>query len=303
MVVDEVWTLHCTEPSTHVFTFGNAIEVADPHVEDPNPDNNSASTDLSVDVIAEADIKISGQAFVDPPAEINVSQDVDVTLRKTLHNNGPDGPVNVSILAEADAPSGCTATPDTENPTSAILPVSTAVVVDEVWTLHCTQPSTHVFTFSNSIEVTDPHVEDTDLSNNSASAGLSVDVIAQADVKISSQQLISPPTELDVSQDVDVTLRKTLHNNGGYEPVDGGIESGGGGPDGGKVAPAARVPASVSGGGRTMDCWLTFRSASAMTFTSALVSAQLLSGLGSSTCGSLMSMISLRKVKLWRDGS
>ncbi len=246
VVVDEVWTISCSEPSTHVFTFNNAIVVTDAHVTDGNTTNNSASTQLSVDVIAQADVEISSQVVVSPPAEIDVSQDVPVTVRKTLHNNGGYGPVDVSISSSAVAPTGCTATAAGENPTSVSLPVNVNMVVDELWTLRCTEPSTHVFTFNNAITLTTPHVEDPDLTNDSASTQLSVDVIAQADVEISSQVVVSPPAEIDVSQDVPVTVRKTLHNNGGYGPVDVSISSSAVAPTGCTATAAGENPTSVS---------------------------------------------------------
>ena len=200
VTVDEAWTLHCTEPSTHTFTFNNSIAVSDAHVTDPTPGNNSASTSLTVDVIGSADVKIVEPVAGGPAdSKSTPAHNVDVTLRKTLHNNGGYGPVNVSIAASAVAPSGCTATPKT-NPTSASLPVSTDVTVDEVWTIHCTAPSTHGFTFNNAIAITTPHVTDPTPANNSASTPLSVDVIGSADVQVT-QSLVSPPTQMNVSAD------------------------------------------------------------------------------------------------------
>jgi len=225
VVVDELWTIHCSQPSSHSFSFDNAIAITTPHVSDPDPTNNAASTGLTVTATAQADVKISGQQFLDPPSEIPVSQNVDLTLRKTLHNNGGFGPVDVSISASATPPADCSATPDPANPTSANLPVSTDVVVDELWTIHCSQPSSHSFSFDNAIAITTPHVSDPDPTNNAASTGLTVTATAQADVKISGQQLLDPPSEIPVSQNVDVTLRKTLHNNGGFGPVDVSISA------------------------------------------------------------------------------
>jgi hypothetical protein len=216
--VDEVWTIHCTQPSTHSFTFNNSIATTTPEVIDPDAGNNTASTSWNVNVIALADAKISSQSLLNPPSQINVSQNHQVTLRKTLHNNGGYGSVNISITAGAAAPGGCTATASPANPTSASLPVSTVVTMDETWTIHCAAPSTHVFTFNDAIAVTDPHVVDPTPGNNSASTALSVDVIGPADVEITGQSLVTPPTSIDVSESVDVTLRKTLHNNGSYGP-------------------------------------------------------------------------------------
>ena len=173
--VDEVWTLHCTAPSTHAFTFNNAISVTTSGATDPVPGNNSASTPLSLDVIASADAKITGQALLSPPVELTQGVNTNVTLRKTLHNNGPFGPVDVSITANGVAPAGCTATPSGTNPTSANLPTSVAQTVDEVWTLNCTETGLKSFSFDNAIAVTTAHVNDPDGANNSASTTLNVD--------------------------------------------------------------------------------------------------------------------------------
>jgi hypothetical protein len=96
---------------------------------------------------------------------------VDVTLRKTLHNNGPAGPANVSISNTALPSPGCTATPKPTNPTSALLSVSVSQQVDEVWTIQCSTTGAKDFNFNNSIALTDPHLEDTNSANNSRHSG------------------------------------------------------------------------------------------------------------------------------------
>jgi hypothetical protein len=58
-----------------------------------------------------------------------------MSLRKTLHNIGTYGPVDVSITTTGTPPTpppACTVTADPANPTSATLPVSVDEVVDEV---------------------------------------------------------------------------------------------------------------------------------------------------------------------------
>jgi len=130
------------------------------------------------------DVEIVSQALIAPPTEINIGQDVQVTLRKTLRDNGPDwGYAVVSIAADAVAPAGCSAAPSPSNPTTADLSYpNTDVTVDESWTLHCSQPGIHEFTFNNVVGVTGPGFTfDPDLSNNSASTPLSVDVIGGLD--------------------------------------------------------------------------------------------------------------------------
>jgi hypothetical protein len=245
-VVDEGWTIHCSKPSSHTFSFNDSIAVTTSHVTDPDLTNNSASTGLTVKALAQADVKISSQALVSPPSEIDVSASVPITLRKHLHNVGTYGPVDVSISPSASAPADCTATPATGNPTSATLPVSVDTVVDEGWTIHCSKPSSHTFSFNDSIAVTTSHVTDPDLTNNSASTGLTVKALAQADVKISSQALVSPPSEIDVSASVPITLRKHLHNAGTYGPVEVSISPSASAPSDCTATPATGNPTSAT---------------------------------------------------------
>ena len=244
--VQQQFTIHCSQKCLHTFTFYNSITAKDPHVRDSQPANNTRSRILSIHSWAQADAKIVSQSFVGAPAEIPVSTNVDVTLRKTLHNNGPYGPVDVSISASAVAPADCTATAKAGNPTSARLPVSSAVVVDEVWTIRCDKPSSHSFTFNNSIVVTGVHVEDPTPGNNSASTGLTVAVLVEADVKVVGQQLVNPPASIPVSTPVDVTLRKTLHNNGPYSPVAVSISASATAPPDCTAAPKPGNPTSAN---------------------------------------------------------
>jgi hypothetical protein len=176
--------VHCYEPSTHVWHFTDDIEPADPlAIIDPDPSNNHLEFDLTLDCLAEADVQIKSQPFVAPPTEIYPGEDTDVTLRKTLHNIGPYGAVDVDITTDVTLPTPpptCTADPDPANPTTANLPVSVDVVVDEVWTINCDADATGVtFTFNNSIDLTPTlHLSDPDLMNNSISTDLIVDVVS-----------------------------------------------------------------------------------------------------------------------------
>jgi len=121
-----------------------------------------------------ADLDIVEQELVDPPAKMKVCQEVDVTLRKILHNSGPyEEPVEVSIVTSARPPADCTAVLR-DGPPTLTLPVSVDVVIDEVWTIHCATAGNRVFWFDNSVEVETPGVEDPDLSNNSVSTGLAL---------------------------------------------------------------------------------------------------------------------------------
>ncbi|MGQ9573485.1 MAG: dockerin type I domain-containing protein, partial [Dehalococcoidia bacterium] len=220
----------------------------EPHIIDPDMSNNSASTDLTVNAIGTADVKISSQALVSPPSQMDVSESKTVTLRKHLHNDGLYGPVDVSIAASASAPPDCTATPAPGNPTSANLPVSTDVAVDEGWTIHCSKASEHTFTFNDAIAITSPHVIDPNMGNNSAQTQLTVTAIGRSDVKVVGVS-VSGPAEIDVSADRDITVSTALHNDGPYGPVQVGLSYSGTAPPDCTLAtvgpPQVSLPVSV----------------------------------------------------------
>jgi len=185
-----------------------------------------------------ADVGIDGQSMLNPPSSIPVNQNVNLTLRKTLHNNGPNGPATVNISTQAIGPGDCTITPPSAP--SPSLPVSVNVTVDEVWTVRCSQASTHTFTFNNSIAVVAPWTDPVP-GNNSASTQLTTAVTASADVAIAAQSIVNPPSQIQCNQNVQVTLRKDIVNNGPYTPVDVNINTQGVAPTGCTITPPASL--------------------------------------------------------------
>ena len=185
-----------------------------------------------------ADVWIASQQLVDPPTDIDVSEDVVVTLRKVLHNDGPYGPVEVEIETWATAPQDCTAAPGTGNLTSASLPVSANVVIDETWTIHCDARSQHVFSFENHIE--DPAVADPDLGNNFASAQLTVDVWDQADLNMIDQYVEDPPAggTIPLGENVEIWVLTRVKNDGPFGGVDAVAETSATAPAGCDVSPS-----------------------------------------------------------------
>ncbi|UCH87774.1 MAG: thrombospondin type 3 repeat-containing protein [Dehalococcoidia bacterium] len=230
--VDNVFTIHCSSTSTHEFGITNELTVLTEHVLDASG-NNSAATSLVVNAWGEADVKIVGAGLVGLPAEIDLSEDVPVTLEATLHNNGPSTPVQAQYDLGLVAPADCTVDGGASKTEGAQieLPVSVDVPVSMAATIHCSEPSSHTFDYSVDVSVAkDPHMTDTDPLNNSAATDASTDVIAYADVKISSwdvpddlawragnQVLIGPLAPLG---SVVVTADEMLHNNGPYGPVE-----------------------------------------------------------------------------------
>jgi hypothetical protein len=167
--------IHCSNPSSHTFE-GSLGEPVEPHVIDPDPENNSDSL-FTVDAIAQADVKVVGVTVLNPPAEIDVSEDTDITVRSTLHNNGGYGPVEVALSYWASAPDDCSVATVSSFP--VILQVIVDVVDEHTWTIHCEGPSEHTFEFvTDIVGITEAHVRDPDEGNNSASAPWIVDVVA-----------------------------------------------------------------------------------------------------------------------------
>ena len=201
---------HCLEPSQHVWNLNKEIWPSNEYTHDPNSSNNDGVVPVGINCIAKADVKIVSQGFVDPPAEINVSQNVPVTLRKVLHNNGPyPGSVTVTFTKTAAAPDDCSISPLSHSQ-DVVLPQSVDVTVDEAFTIHCEKPSSHTFTVDNVVSgPKEPHIIDPDLTNNDASAELTVNALADVDVAVS-QQVLDWPADIDVSDNVVVTLRKTI---------------------------------------------------------------------------------------------
>jgi len=221
---DVTFTIHCSEPSEHTFLFENEL-APDPWFIDPDPTNNSLSTEYTVTVIGDADVKVVDEEIIGPPT-IDVSEDVDITVRATLHNNGPWGPVEVELgWIGPVAPEDCSSWIE-EIPTQVELPVSVDVVVDATYGIHCERASLHTFTAETNINgIKDVHVVDPDLTNNSGSDDYTVEAWGYADLKIVGQEFIDPPDKMKVSEEIDVTLRKSIHNNGPYGPLEAGIET------------------------------------------------------------------------------
>jgi len=227
---DELFTIQCTEPSFHTFSFTNILAITTPGITDPTPGNNSASTDFTAAFTATVDLKIVsqtvgtkdglGKCTNPPPAQFFVSQDTDICVRKVIHNNGP--------LAMADAidtntvsvvPPDCTAIPPQDVELIFDLPINLDVTFDEFFTIHCTDRSFHTFSFTNILDPVE-HVTDTDPINNTLVTDIVIPVIDFTDVAIVSHEILSGPSQIDVSENAIVTIRKVIRNNGPISPVD-----------------------------------------------------------------------------------
>jgi hypothetical protein len=189
----EHFTIHCSEPSTHTFYIDNDVLIKDEHVIDP--DGASAHSEIDVDCLASSDIKITSQAFLDPPSQITAGIPEVVTLRKQLHNNGPYGPVTVDIdkTAYTDSPDATIAPPSAS--AQAVLPVSSTVIHDEDFTISCSTPGIYTYTVDNDVTSKEPHISGSDFE----STDLVVECLEGAQVIKWVQMPDESPNGLDVS--------------------------------------------------------------------------------------------------------
>jgi len=156
--------------------------IASSDQDDPNLPNNIASEDTQVR--AEADAAIVSFDAVAPPPEVIIGQAVDLTLRKVITNYGPSSPVDVTVSRTATAPSGSSVTPMTSSEVAPAVTKDEMRTVDESFTITCGAPGEQTFSFANSIMLTNPADLDPDLTNNTATATVTVECILPVAINI-----------------------------------------------------------------------------------------------------------------------
>ena len=184
---------------------------------DSNGDpQTAAAVDKTWEIPPEADVAIVSFEVLNPPAEIDVSSQVDIALRKVVTNNGPAPVVDTLVTKTAIAQAGCDVTPTPQSePVNGLLLGEQREVL-ETFTIHCSEPSFHTFTFDNVIEVTSPGVTDPDLSNNQSATSLTVASIGRADSTVESIEVdflghdLNPESpEMDLVKSDNLTIAVT----------------------------------------------------------------------------------------------
>lgn len=172
--------LHCTNQSDHLLETDATVAVNDIHV--TNIGEASDSLDQAFEAWTEADVKITSsvaqddrltagqQIVIVPPGPIQVQLD------ETIHNNGPYGPVDVTITrtasgsdSDGDTVDDCSAS--AVSPANDTLEVSVAKnlvsLVDLQWDDVKKPPYSCVVTIDQSIAFVSPHVTDPNNANDS----------------------------------------------------------------------------------------------------------------------------------------
>jgi hypothetical protein len=183
--VDQQYTAHCSQPSDHTFGFTYTIlGIKDVHVIDPETGNNSGTVQLSTGAVTYADAKINSLSAPDNLGgiagnQILVQPSVPevISTSATLHNNGPYGPVSVTVSKSAGDTPECDIEPNDFSQDFS-LNVSSSVPDGDAWTVLWTDvkkpPYSCNITVDETIAVTPPHVSDPDSGNNSRSVTITL---------------------------------------------------------------------------------------------------------------------------------
>ena len=157
---------------------GNEAEVSADQF-DFNPDNNDDA--IENDVIAEADVEILTFEASETPAEVLLGDSFDVTLTKTITNNGISSPVDVDAQVQASG-AGVSIVPPQVLPGVDELDKDEVDEIIEDFTVTCEEPGLHEIVFSN--EITPVNAVDTKLGNNEAEVTIEVDCVIAVQINI-----------------------------------------------------------------------------------------------------------------------
>jgi hypothetical protein len=216
--VVRTYTIHCAEKCDHsIFLEASAVPL--PPVREEYLSDNVHKQDIDIEAWVVADVKKVSFAVLAPPATIDVGVPTDVTVQAVVHNNGPWGPVDISDEIQASCSADCDIMPASITWASiAAVPVSDDIVLDGVFTITCTEPSSHVCNFTDIVRVIDgQHIVDRTPENDTAATSMAFSVLAYGDVGITRQEFIAPPTEILESETVVLTLEKDITNGAAFD--------------------------------------------------------------------------------------
>ena len=150
----------------------------------------------------EADLQITSSIVVDPPAEFDVNTPTALTVRVAMRNNGPVDVIDGELSRTSNVPADCEVTPEDATTAVPAMAHGGLVVLEMDFTVECSNPSSHQFTFDSYIELDDDAVVDPDLSNNGGLAGANIALIARADLAVTDWDF----SELDNAQVQDLLV-------------------------------------------------------------------------------------------------
>ncbi len=159
-----------------------------------------------------------------PFSEGKVGEPFSMIVETTVHNNGPSGPVDVSVSDTVTAPPDCTVTPTTDDPTLATLHVSVSTHVTAQFQVVCTSPSFHDFSVETCISISGPGVNDPDPGNDCHTASVTIGLASEADVRMTGFTFSCGDDTVDANTVFTCQADATVHNDGPAGPVNADVD-------------------------------------------------------------------------------
>ncbi len=178
---------------------------------DPNGSNDSASA--TTRVVAVADLKITNFTAMNPPDQIVIGQTLNVTMRKTIANGGPSSPMDATLTKTASASSGASVSPTSSTSDMTALAVGSPQTMEETFTIGCSQPGFHTYTFTNEIRPSKAEDTDPDFSNNTAQVQITLDCLVPVAINVKPG---SNPNTISLKVDKVVTVAVLTTRVGEY---------------------------------------------------------------------------------------
>lgn len=169
----------------------------------------------------EADLAVTAVAVLNLADPLYVNQQANFTVRASVINTGPASSVDAILSVTADAPADCSydATPKS-TPVNG-LANGVAQNVDINFSVTCTKPSDHQFSFTARIEPQLASLLDPVAGNNMRTANESRELIAYADLGIAAWDFSALDNavlgDFVIGQDFSFSATQTLRNLGDSE--------------------------------------------------------------------------------------
>jgi hypothetical protein len=231
--MEEEWDVHCTEPSTHAFTFTSEIGLSDPSGIDPVAGNDTDVDVYTVDCLADADLEVTSAAVDAPPSGI-IDIAFPVTVNANVTNLGTYGPVNADVTFDLDLTGTDCTSPDGSKTVSGV-GLGGPVSPSATWSVTCGTLTSETFGGSASIALSSgqPHIEDPVVGNNgpvTATTDSTNIVAASADVEVISWSIVDEDDLPNIGLQVliepgtvaTIHTEQVIHNDGpdGPAPTD-----------------------------------------------------------------------------------
>ena len=155
----QIFSVTCTDPSTHSFSVTAVAAADDPLATEVLPANNSNSAGPEfTPVLADVDLKVTSATMTVPDVQAGILFDFQGSV--SVHNNGPAATTGATLTSTLTPPAGCQVVISNSLGQSVDLPVSSTVTANPVFKVSCEQPGDFTFniqaTVASGLHVTDP---------------------------------------------------------------------------------------------------------------------------------------------------